>query len=114
MRSTRSLTLSIYRILIMSNNLKSKYLMREKLKQLIEGDRGWYFITYRRNLPSNRPYDFCLFGEPFVLFRDKKNDLVCYSLLSLYKSKTGDRAATQSFEIVEKQSEIWFYRGKIR
>lgn len=107
------LTLSIYRTLIMTNNnLESKYLTREKLKQQIESDRGWYFVTFIRNLPSNRPYGFSLFNEPFVLFKDKKNNLVCYSLSSLYETKKDDLVVTRSFEVMEKQGEIWFYRGK--
>ena len=93
--------------------------MREELKQQIESDRGWYFITFIRELPSNRPYGFTLFNEPFVLFKNKKNNWVCYSLLLLSETKKDDRVEMpparedeRSLEVVEKQGEIWFYRGK--
>lgn len=95
-----------------NNNFESKYSTREKLKQQIESDRGWYFVTLIRDLPSTRPYGFSLFNEPFVLFRDQKNDLVCYSLSSLHETKKGDRVEMRSFEVMKKQGEIWFYRGK--
>ena len=108
---TLRLTLSISRTLfMMNNNLESKYSTREKLKQQIESDRGWYFITFIRDLPDNRPYGFSLFNEPFVLFKNKKNDLVCYSLSSLYETKKDNRVEMpparedeRSFEVVEKQ-----------
>ena len=102
-----------------NHNSKTKYLVKEKLKQQIESDRGWYFITFVRDLPLNRPYGFTLFNEPFVLFKDKKSDWVCYSLSSLSKLRKDDRVEIsstkkdkRSLEIVEKQGEIWFYRGK--
>ena len=112
------LTLSIYRTLVMmNNNLESKYSTREKLKQQIESDRAWYFITFIRDLPLNLPYGFSLFNEPFVLFKDKKNNWVCYSLLLLSETKKDDRVKMppakenkRSLEVVEKQGEIWFYR----
>ena len=103
---------------MLNNNLKSKYSVREKLKQQIESDLGWYFIAFIRNLPSNRPYGFSLFNEPFVLFKNKKNNWVCCSLLSLYETKDDRfempfaREDKRSFEVVEKQGKIWFYRGK--
>ncbi len=94
---------------VMANNNSDKYLTRAKLKKQIESDRGWYFITFVRELPSNRPYGFSLFNEPFVLFRDKNDNLVCYLLSSL--DRQGDRLEIPSFEVIEKQGEIWFYRG---
>lgn len=109
---TLRLTLSMYQTVVMTNNNFEKYSTREKLKQQIESDRGWYFVTFIRDLPSNRPYGFSLFNEPFVLFRDRENDLVCYSLSSLHETKKDDHISTRSFEVVEKQGGIWFYRGK--
>ena len=93
----------------MAKNNPDKYLTREELKKQIESDRGWYFITFVRELPSNRPYGFSLFNEPFVLFRDKNDNLVCYLLSSL--DRKSDRLEIPSFEVIEKQGEIWFYRG---
>lgn len=93
----------------MAENNFDKYLTREELKKQIESDRGWYFITFVRELPSNRPYGFTLFNEPFVLFRDKNDNLVCYLLSSL--DRKSDRLEIPSFEVTEKQGEIWFYRG---
>lgn len=88
MRLTLRSTLSTYRTVIMTNNnFESKYSLRKKLKQQIERDRGWHFITFIRDFPSNRPYGFSLFGEPFVLFKDKQNDLVCYSLSLPYETR---------------------------
>ena len=93
--------------------------MRKKLKQQIESDRGRYFITFVRSLPSRRPYGFTLFNEPFVLFKDRQNNWVCYSLSLLYETKKGDRVKMlptredkRSLEVLEKRGEIWFYRGK--
>jgi hypothetical protein len=97
---------------MMNNNRETKYLTREELKQQIESDRGWYFITLVRDLPPNRPYGFTLFNEPFVLFKDRNDNLVCYSLSSLSETKKDSHVEMRSHEVVKKQGEIWFYRGK--
>ncbi|MFM2310966.1 MAG: hypothetical protein RLZZ04_242 [Cyanobacteriota bacterium] len=110
----------MYQTVVMTNNnFESEYSTREKLKEQIESDRGWYFVTFIRDLPDNRPYGFSLFNEPFVLFKDQENNLVCYSLSSLHETKKDNRVEMpparedkRSFEAVEKQGEIWFYRGK--
>ena len=85
---------------------------REKLKQQIESDRGWYFIGFSCELPPNRPYGFTLFNKPFVLFKDNNDKLVCYSLSSLDETQKEERAKVRSFEVIQKQGEIWFWRGK--
>ena len=53
------------------DNINEKYLIREKLKQQVKEKQGWYFINFVRELPSDRPYGFTLFKEPFVLFKDR-------------------------------------------
>ena len=93
----------------MAKNNSDKYLTRAKLKKQIESDRGWYFITFVRELPSNRLYGFSLYNEFFVLFRDKNDNLVCYLLSSL--ERKSDRLEIPFFEVIKKQGEIWFYRG---
>lgn len=37
----------------------------------------WYPIVFEVDFPTNRPYRFSIFAEPFVLFRDENADLVC-------------------------------------
>ena len=44
--------------------------------------------------------------------KDKKNDLVCYSLSPLYEIKKDNRVEMRFFKVLEKQGEILFYRGK--
>lgn len=96
----------------MTNNyFENKYSTKEKLKQQIESDRGWYFITFVRELPSNRPYGFTLFNEPFVLFEDVNKNLVCCSLAS-EKKRGDDRVEVRIFTVVKKQGGIWLLRGK--
>ena len=102
-----------------NSNPQDKYLTREELKQQIESDRGWYFVTFIRDLPLDRPYCFTLFNEFFVLFKDKNDNLVCYLLSLLDEAKREERIEMpparenkRSFEVLEKQGEIWFYRGK--
>ena len=98
---------------MMTNNNRDKYLMRKELKQQIKSDRGWYFITFLRELPPNRPYGFTLFNEPFVLFRDKNDDLVCYLLSDKNDMNQKNSIKIKSFAVMQKQGEIWFYRGKL-
>ena len=91
---------------------KHKYLVREELKQQIKEKQGWYFITFVRELPTHRPYGFTLFDEPFVLFKNANDRLVCYSLASI-EDREKDKVELQSFKVKEKQGEIWFWRGNI-
>lgn len=37
----------------------------------------WYAIAFSADLPSNHPYSFSIYGEPFVLFRDETGQLTC-------------------------------------
>ena len=93
------------------NNTNEKYLTREELKQQVKEKQGWYFITFVRELPSDRPYGFTLFNEPFVLFKDKNDKLACY-LLPLSNEENSD-VTISPFKVVEKHGEVWFWRGKI-
>ena len=93
-------------------NREPKYLAREKLKRQIKEKQGWYFITFVRELPTHRPYGFTLFNEPFVLFKNANNRLVCYCLVS-EDDREKDEVELQSFKVKEKQGEIWFWRGNI-
>ncbi|MGL5938915.1 MAG: hypothetical protein ACRC2S_00790 [Waterburya sp.] len=96
-----------------SNNRKIQHLKREELKQQIEENQGWYFITSVRELPRDRPYGFTLYNEPFVLFRDKDENLLCYLLSSLFEIERHDKLEILLFPVVEEQGMIWFWRGKI-
>ena len=91
---------------------KSKSLTRAELKQQIEQNQGWYFITYVPELPSDRPYGFTLYNQPFVLLRNKTGKLCCY-LLPLTDEDNSDRdLCLQSFLVVEKQQMIWLWYKK--
>lgn len=37
----------------------------------------WYPIAFTVDIPADRPYGFSIFAEPFVIFRDSQNQLVC-------------------------------------
>ncbi|MBT9317155.1 aromatic ring-hydroxylating dioxygenase subunit alpha [Leptothoe spongobia] len=37
----------------------------------------WYPITFAVDLPADQPYGFSIFAEPFVIFRDHQDKLVC-------------------------------------
>lgn len=37
----------------------------------------WYPIVFAVDLPTDQPYGFSIFAEPFVLFRDHQGQLVC-------------------------------------
>jgi len=89
-----------------------KYLAREEFKRQIKEKQGWYFITFVRELPTHRPYGFTLFNEPFVLFENANDRLVCYSLASV-EDRDKDKVELQSFKVKEKQGEIWFWREKL-
>ncbi|MGL6344765.1 MAG: hypothetical protein ACRC80_37140 [Waterburya sp.] len=96
-----------------SNSRKIEHLKREELKQQIKDNQGWYFITSVRELPRDRPYGFTLYNEPFVLFRDKDENLLCYLLSSLFDIERHDKLEILLFPVVEEQGMIWFWRGKI-
>lgn len=96
----------------MTNNSQNKYSTTKKIKQQNERTRVWYFITFVRDLPSNRPYCFTLLNKPFVLFRDENENLVCCLLSAKEGNKKGDKIEMQSFEVMQRQDEIWFYCGK--
>ncbi|HBB35230.1 MAG TPA: (2Fe-2S)-binding protein [Cyanobacteria bacterium UBA9273] len=38
---------------------------------------GWYPVCFQQDLPINRPYSFSLYDEPFVLFANKEEQLIC-------------------------------------
>ena len=85
-----------------TNDRENSYLAREKLKQQIAKNSRWYFIIFLRNLPSHALYSFTLFNEPFVLFKNKYEELVCYSLSSPDE--------IHSCEVmIKKRGEIWIY-----
>ena len=96
------------------NNKRESNSIREKLKQQIESDCGWYFIALLRDLPPNRLYGFTLFDEPFVLFRNKNDNLVCCLLPCNYDANQDIFIEIRGLEVIEKQGEIWFYRGNIQ
>ena len=83
----------------------------KKQKQQMYRDRNWYFITFVCELPNDRPYCFSLFDDFFVLFRDRNDRLVCYLLSSL--DDRNHRLEERSFEVMQKQGEIWFNYGEI-
>lgn len=93
-------------------NQEDKYIAREKLKQEVKEQQGWYFITFVNELPFKRPYGFTLFNKPFVLFRNNKN-LTCYCLAFDNNLKKDGSTNIKQFKIEERQNEIWFYYGKL-
>ncbi len=46
-------------------------------QQQFDAQNCWYPITFVRDFPSNRPYGFTLYDEPFVLFRERAEKLAC-------------------------------------
>ena len=46
-------------------------------QQQFDAQNCWYPITFVQDLPSNRPYGFTLYDEPFVLFRERAGKLAC-------------------------------------
>ncbi|WP_036483601.1 hypothetical protein [Myxosarcina sp. GI1] len=91
------------------NTYNHKYSSREELKQQIERDKGWYFITFVGNLPHNRPYGFTLHNKHFVLLKNK-HEFRCY-LLPLNENNA-DNVCVMAFPVVEKQGCIWFWHSK--
>ena len=67
------------------HDIEAKYQETERLKQEIAEDSGWYFIDFISNIPCHRPYGFTLFNQPFVLFKDRSDRWVCYSLPTSHK-----------------------------
>lgn len=93
-----------------NNHQNDKYFIREQLKQQIKEKQGWYFITFAKELPSTRPYGFTLFKEPFVLLKDSNAKLICYSLSLLSEN---NQPEIKSFKVIEKQGEVWLWRGSL-
>lgn len=91
---------------------KIENLTRAELKQQIKQNQGWYFITFVRDLPHNRPYGFTLYDQPFVLLRNKTGKLFCYLLLLADEINSDRDFGFQSFPVVEKQQMIWFWYKK--
>lgn len=38
---------------------------------------SWYPVSFVQDLPKDRPFEFSLYDEPLVIFRNKKDELVC-------------------------------------
>ena len=94
----------------MSPNNERKQLIQAKLKQQIKQSKGWYFITFVKNLPNYRPYGFTLYDEPFVLTRNKAGELACYLLPLQVKFNNIENTCVKLFPVVENQGMIWFWR----
>lgn len=90
------------------NHIEAKYRERERLKQEIKKNQGWYFIDFLGNIPRHRPYGFTLFNRSLVLFKDTSDSWNCYSLPT---SNQNDSLKFTSFTVEEKEGEIWFWRG---
>ncbi|QKQ75690.1 Rieske 2Fe-2S domain-containing protein [Nostoc sp. TCL240-02] len=39
--------------------------------------QSWYPVCFLQDLPTNRPYTFSLYEEPFVLFKEQNGQLIC-------------------------------------
>ena len=91
-------------------NRKSQHLTQQELKQQVEQNKGWYFITFVGNLPHERPYTFTLYSEPFILLRNKSGQLSCYMLI--VNQEKIDNPSIQTFPVVEKHGCIWFWYHK--
>ncbi|MGD1920551.1 MAG: hypothetical protein ACFCAD_17695 [Pleurocapsa sp.] len=86
--------------------MENKYLVREKLKQQIAENQGWYFIDFLGNIPRHRPYGFTLFAKQFVLLKDKSDRWVCYSLPT-----SNDNFKLTLYTVRVKEGEVWFWRS---
>lgn|GEM_PF-3474647 len=84
----------------------TKYQERERLKQEIKKNQGWYFIDFIGNIPRHRPYGFTLFNKPFVLWKDSSKKWSCYSL-----PISNDNLELTLFTVKEKEGEVWFWKG---
>lgn len=92
----------------MNNNyIEKKSSERERLKQQITENKGWYFIDFLGNIPRDRPYGFTLFNQPFVLLKDQSDRWICYSLPTL----NDDNLKLTLFTVKEKEGEVWFWKG---
>lgn len=85
--------------------IKVKYQEREKLKQQIAENQGWYFIDFIGNIPAHRPYSFTLSNKPFVLLKDNSDRWICYLLPT---SNQDDCLKLALFTAKEKQGGVWF------
>jgi phenylpropionate dioxygenase-like ring-hydroxylating dioxygenase large terminal subunit len=52
-------------------------LMQPEKEKQFDWKNCWYPITFIQDFPSNRPYGFTLYDEPFVLFKNKSGKLAC-------------------------------------
>ncbi|MBN3908477.1 MAG: Rieske 2Fe-2S domain-containing protein [Nostoc sp. NMS1] len=48
-----------------------------KNQQEFNWRESWYPVCFLQDLPTDRPYTFSLYEEPFVLFKDQNGQLVC-------------------------------------
>ena len=46
-------------------------------KQEFNWRQSWYPVCFLQDLPTNRPYSFSLYDEPFVLFKNADGVFVC-------------------------------------
>ncbi len=74
--------------------------------------QGWYFIMFAKDFIDNCPYRFTLYGEPFILYKNRDRKLVCYRLPLYEETKFFNDACVQPFLALEKQEIIWLWRGK--
>lgn len=84
--------------------------MQAQLKEQIKQSKGWYFITFVKDLPNHRPYGFTLYNESFVLLRTKAGKLICYLLPLSSENKKNTDAYIKTFPVVERQGMIWLWQ----
>lgn len=46
-------------------------------KQEFNWRQSWYPVCFLKDFPTNHPYTFSLYDEPFVLFKDQNGQLIC-------------------------------------
>ncbi len=56
-------------------------------QQQFDAQNCWYPITFVRDFPSNRPYGFTLYDEPFVLFRERAGKLACLQDVTAHRNR---------------------------
>ncbi|MBW4645567.1 MAG: aromatic ring-hydroxylating dioxygenase subunit alpha [Goleter apudmare HA4340-LM2] len=57
-----------------------------KTKQEFNWKNCWYPVTFIQDLPTDRPYSFSLYDEPFVLFRNQQGKLGCLTDLCPHRA----------------------------
>ena len=93
------------------NRQQSKNLIQAELKQQIEQNKGWYFITLVRDFPQHRPYGFTINGRPFVLLTNT-GKYICYLLPIVNECNICNKLELQSFPVIEQQGIIWLWLKK--